>query len=186
MARAIQWNTAGPNLVLLAVIFIALNAPRDTALLACFGLGAMQDLTSGGTMGLYAFCYGIVALMIVAIQQAVYRRHPVTHLMLALVTGVLVALILAFHGWLRPPGPERAPDGRHLPCNPRRCFAPVLHSNLFSNPRPIRPGHLAANESTLRISAQSARITATHSLQRSNWDIKYYSRNSARNPACSK
>jgi rod shape-determining protein MreD len=115
IARAIQWNTAGPNFVLLAVIFIALNAPRDTALLACFGLGAMQDLTSGGTMGLYALCYGIVALFIVAIQQAVYRRHPVTHLMLAMIAGFMVALILAFHGWLRPPGPDRAPDGQHLP-----------------------------------------------------------------------
>jgi rod shape-determining protein MreD len=114
IARAMQWNTAGPNFVLLAVIFIALNAPRDTALLACFGLGAMQDLTSGGTMGLYALCYGIVALFIVAIQQAVYRRHPVTHLMLAMVAGLMVALILAFHGWLRPPGPDKAPDGEHL------------------------------------------------------------------------
>jgi rod shape-determining protein MreD len=122
IARAIQWHSAGPNFVLLIVIFIALNAPRDTALLACFGLGAMQDLTSGGTMGLYALCYGIVALFIVAIQQAVYRRHPVTHLMLAIVTGFIVALILAFHGWLRPPGPERAPDGQHLPA----IHSPVL------------------------------------------------------------
>jgi rod shape-determining protein MreD len=115
IARAIQWNTAGPNFVLLAVIFIALNAPRDTALLACFGLGAMQDLTSGGTMGLYAFSYGIVAVMIVAIQQAVYRRHPLTHFMLALVTGILVAIILAIHNWLRPPAPEIISAGQHLP-----------------------------------------------------------------------
>ncbi|HEY1923211.1 MAG TPA: rod shape-determining protein MreD [Tepidisphaeraceae bacterium] len=114
IARAMQWNTAAPNFVLLAVIFIALNAPRDIALLACFGLGAMQDLTSGGTMGLYSFCYGIVALFILAIQQAVYRKHPVTHFMLALFAGILVAFILAIHGWLRPPGPLKAPDGQHL------------------------------------------------------------------------
>ena len=126
IARAIQWNTAGPNFVLLAVIFIALNAPRDTALLACFGLGAMQDLTSGGTMGLYALCYGIVALFIVAIQQAVYRRHPVTHLMLAMIAGFMVALILAFHGWLRPPGPDRAPDGPILPLFYTAIYSAIL------------------------------------------------------------
>jgi cell shape-determining protein MreD len=74
----------------------------------------MQDLTSGGTMGLFAFSYGIVALFIVAIQQAVYRRHPLTHFMLVLVMGIMVAMILAIHGWLRPPGPEKSPDGQHL------------------------------------------------------------------------
>jgi rod shape-determining protein MreD len=122
IARAIEWNTAEPNFVLLAVVFIALNAPHDTALLACFGLGAMQDLASGGTMGLFAFSYGLVALFILAVQQAVYRRHPLTHFMLVLVAGIGVALVLSIHGWLRPPGPENAPGGLRLP----PVHAPVL------------------------------------------------------------
>jgi rod shape-determining protein MreD len=122
IARAMQWNAAEPNFVLLAVVFIALNAPRDTALLACFGLGAMQDLTSGGTMGLFALSYGLVALFILAIQQAVYRKHPVTHFMVAMIAGILVAIILAIHGWLRPPGAEILPDGQRLPA----VHAPVL------------------------------------------------------------
>ncbi|MGD0461434.1 MAG: rod shape-determining protein MreD [Tepidisphaeraceae bacterium] len=109
IARAMQWNTAAPNFVLLAVVFIALSAPRDTALLACFGLGAMQDLASGGSLGLFAFSYGLVALFIVAIQQAVYRRHPVTHFVLAMIAGILIAVILAIHGWLRPPGAQVLP-----------------------------------------------------------------------------
>jgi rod shape-determining protein MreD len=115
IARAMQWNTAAPNFVLLAVVFISLNAPRDAALLACFGLGAMQDLTSGGTMGLFAFSYGLVALFILAIQQAVYRKHPATHFILVMIAGILVAIILAIHGWFRPPGAQTAPDGSHLP-----------------------------------------------------------------------
>jgi rod shape-determining protein MreD len=102
LARAIEWNGAVPNFVLLAVVFIALNAPRDTALLACFILGAMHDLTSQGTLGLLAFSYGLVAAFIVGIQQAVRRRHPLTHFMLALLGGIVTAVVLAVHGWLRP------------------------------------------------------------------------------------
>lgn len=109
IARAMQWKAAEPNLVLLAVVFIALNAPRDVALLGCFILGAMQDLTSGGTMGLFAFSYGLVALFIVAVQQAVHRRHPATHFALTLIAGVLTAIVLAIHRWLRPPGPQVLP-----------------------------------------------------------------------------
>ncbi|MGD0540926.1 MAG: rod shape-determining protein MreD [Tepidisphaeraceae bacterium] len=122
IARAMEWNTAGPNFVLLAVVFIALNAPRDTALLACFGLGAMQDLASGGSLGLFAFSYGLVALFIVAVQQAVYRRHPATHFMLVLIAGVLISVVLAIHGWLRPPGAEESAGGQHLAA----VHAPVL------------------------------------------------------------
>src|SRR5208337_5115367 len=103
LARAIEWNGAAPNFVLLAVVFIALNAPRDAALLACFILGAMHDLTSQGTLGLLAFSYGLVATFVLGIQQAVRRRHPVTHFMLALLGGIVTAIVLSLHGWLRPP-----------------------------------------------------------------------------------
>ncbi|HEX4053363.1 MAG TPA: rod shape-determining protein MreD [Tepidisphaeraceae bacterium] len=109
VAHAMQWKTAEPNLVLLAVVFIALNAPRDAALLGCFILGVMQDLASGGTMGLFAFSYGLVALFITAIQQAVHRRHPLTHFTVALIGGILTAIILAIHGWVRPPGIHAMP-----------------------------------------------------------------------------
>lgn len=103
IARAVQWKAAEPNLVLLAVVFIALNAPRDAALLGCFILGAMQDLASGGTMGLFAFSYGLVALLVLATRQAVDRRHPAVHFALTLIAGVLTAIVLAIHGWLRTP-----------------------------------------------------------------------------------
>ena len=105
IARAMEWHSAGPNFVLLAVVFISLNAPRDTALLACFMLGAMHDLTSQSTLGLFAFIYGLVAIFIASIQQAVYRRHPITQFILVLLAGTLTAIILAIHGWIHPPGP---------------------------------------------------------------------------------
>jgi rod shape-determining protein MreD len=107
VGTAMQWNGARPNRVLLAVIFICMNAPRDLALLASFILGALQDLTSQGTIGLYCFSYGLVGMFIVAVHQAVYREHPLTHVVLALIGGLITAVVLALHGWIHPPPPSR-------------------------------------------------------------------------------
>lgn len=114
IARAMQWDGAEPNFVLLSVVFIALNAPRDVALLGCFLLGFMQDLTSQGTMGLYAFCYGVLTLLILAVRQGVYRRHPLSHFALVLVGGATTAIILAIHGWVRPPPAPAMAAGQAL------------------------------------------------------------------------
>ncbi|MGA2442566.1 MAG: rod shape-determining protein MreD [Tepidisphaeraceae bacterium] len=125
LARAIEWNGAAPNFVLLAVVFIALNAPRDAALLACFILGAMHDLTSQGTLGLLAFSYGLVATFVLGIQQAVRRRHPVTHFTLALLGGIVTAIVLSLHAWLRPPA-----AGMHPPILP--LFTAALYTAILA------------------------------------------------------
>jgi len=104
LSAALHVAGAGPNFVLMSVIFIGLNAPHDTALLGAFLLGALQDLTSQGTMGLYSFSYGLVGLLVVSSRQTIYREHPLTHFSLTLVAGVLTALVLAIHDWIRPPG----------------------------------------------------------------------------------
>jgi rod shape-determining protein MreD len=93
IGTAMQYDGARPNLVLLAVVFIAMNAPRDAALLAAFMLGALQDLSGQGTIGLYCFSYGLVAMFVVAVHQAVYREHPLTHVALALAGGLITALV---------------------------------------------------------------------------------------------
>jgi rod shape-determining protein MreD len=91
---------AWPNLVLLVAIFIAVNAPREAALLGCFMLGVMQDLATQQTLGLFAFSYGLVAMFTVSTQQVVYREHPLTHFTLALVGSILTSLVLVIHGWI--------------------------------------------------------------------------------------
>ena len=61
----VRWQGAPPNFVLLVVIFIALNAPREAALLGALCLGLMQDLVTQSPLGLYAVCYGLVGMFIV-------------------------------------------------------------------------------------------------------------------------
>ncbi len=96
----IRYRDAAPNLMLLGVIFIAIHAPREPALLGCFLMGLMQDMLSREPPGLYAFSYGLVAWFVVAIQRGVYRNHPLTHFSLALGGGLLTALMLSLQGWL--------------------------------------------------------------------------------------
>ncbi len=121
LARAIQWDSATPNFVLIAVIFIAINAPRDAALLGAFILGALDDMTSQGILGLLAFSYALSAAMILPIARGMQRKHPATHFGLVLAAGLLTAIIVAFHGMIRPvTGSIRPPTG------------PLFYSAIYS------------------------------------------------------
>jgi rod shape-determining protein MreD len=104
---ALAWHNAAPDLPLLAVVFICMNAPRDAALLGSFVLGAMQDLTSQGTPGLWAFSYGLVAMFVVSARTAVYRRHPLSSFLLTLMAGLMIAIVFSSHDWLHPLGEIR-------------------------------------------------------------------------------
>jgi rod shape-determining protein MreD len=97
-----HWRIGGatPNFVLLCAVFIAVHAPREPALLGCFALGAMQDLVTADTLGLYALSYGLFALTAAGSGQSVYRGHPLTHVALTLMGGVIAAIVVAVHGWL--------------------------------------------------------------------------------------
>src|SRR5437660_11800546 len=68
-----QLHRGRPNFVLLAVVFIAVNGHRDAALLGCFLLGFMQDLLTQAPVGLTAFAYGALGVLIVAMPQVVCR-----------------------------------------------------------------------------------------------------------------
>jgi rod shape-determining protein MreD len=103
LARALEFNSAAPNFVLIAMIFIVLNAPRDTALLAAFILGSLHDMTSQGILGLLAFSYALAAAMILPIAKGLHRRHPATHFALVLAAGILTAIILSLQASIRPP-----------------------------------------------------------------------------------
>src|SRR5947207_550080 len=102
MSAYVQFRGAAPNLVLLAMLFIALCAPRDAALLGAVGLGLMQDMLTQQPLGVYAFAYGLIALMVVPCQTMVYAEHPATHVMAALVGSVICSMLILVNGYVRP------------------------------------------------------------------------------------
>lgn len=111
-----QFHGAQLNLVLVAVVFIALSAPRNAALFGCFGLGFFQDLATRQPLGLYAFSYGLAAVLLVPAQQAANRDHPLTHFSATLFGGCVTAMVLLVHDYLRPAaGRITAGNGAVLP-----------------------------------------------------------------------
>ena len=131
----VRYQGAAPNLALLGVIYIALNAPRDAALLAAFGIGVLQDLLSAQPPGLYAFSYGIVAMFVTGAQQVVYREHPLTQFSLTLAGGLVTMCVLLVHGWISPPG-AHVVDGKiplsALRVAPATLFTGVLYTAVLS------------------------------------------------------
>jgi rod shape-determining protein MreD len=89
---------AAPNLVLLAVVFIALNAPRDAALLGAFLLGLIQDIGTRAPLGLFAFSYGIVAMALVRAQLPGDRGNVLWNFFMTLGAGAISGLIIWLHG----------------------------------------------------------------------------------------
>jgi rod shape-determining protein MreD len=94
----VQIHGVGPNLGLLVIVFVALGAPRDYALLSCVLIGAMQDLATQQSFGLFALSYGIIGYLVVGVQNVVYREHPLTHASLVLVGGIICGIVIWIHG----------------------------------------------------------------------------------------
>jgi rod shape-determining protein MreD len=116
LGSSMQIHQTEPNLLLLVAVFIAINAPRDTALAACLLLGLLQDLLMPGKpLGLATFSYGVVGMLVINTQELVYGDHFLTHFSLTLLAGLVVAVIYGLHGaiyplihrslkiWARPP-----------------------------------------------------------------------------------
>jgi rod shape-determining protein MreD len=91
-----------PNLPLILVIFFSLNAPHNRAVLASVILGATQDLISLQPLGLFAFSYGLVSLLVCWLAESVRRSHPLTHLSLTFMGTMVVGMILLIHDLIRP------------------------------------------------------------------------------------
>ena len=98
----VQVYGAGPNLPLLAVVFVALNAPAATAALAGVAMGLMQDVATAGPLGLFAFGYGLAAAAIARAAEFVRRGHPLTQTAMTLGSGLGVGMLLLVHERVRP------------------------------------------------------------------------------------
>lgn len=115
---------APPNLVLLAAIFIALNAPKEAALLGCFGLGLMQDLLTQQSLGVFAFSYGLIGMLVIGTQNLLYRDHPLTWVLLGFFGSLICTIILVIYGVLP------ASDGARIGAG--KLIAMMLYTTILS------------------------------------------------------
>lgn len=106
LAPFIAVRGASPNLMLPVVIFVALYAPREVALIGVYVLGLMQDIMSQEPLGLHPLVYAAVAFATRATQPALHRNHWITQVILAALGAGLHAIILWLVGWRMPPRPS--------------------------------------------------------------------------------
>jgi rod shape-determining protein MreD len=131
----IAFRDVSPNLMVLLVVFISLNAPREEALLASFLLGMFQDLITLQPLGLFAFSYGIVSLLVCMIAESVGRSHPLTHVSLAFMATMVVGVLLLIHDLVSPVGPARPYGGTALKAiriGPRVVAVSAAYTTLIS------------------------------------------------------
>jgi len=105
LAPFIAVRDATPNLMLAVVIFIALYAPREAALIGVYVLGLMQDVLSQEPLGAHALVYAAVAIATRFTQPSIHREHWLTHVLLAMMGAALHAVILWLAGLRLPPQP---------------------------------------------------------------------------------
>jgi rod shape-determining protein MreD len=86
------------NFVLIAATFIAINARRDPALIACFTLGFLHDLVGVAPLGTYALAYSMIAWLVEGTDRALSPEHPFTHWVVTLFGGVVTAILVYVHG----------------------------------------------------------------------------------------
>jgi rod shape-determining protein MreD len=90
----------GVNFVLIAAVFLSINAQRSAAVPACFALGLLQDLAGIGTIGTYAMTYSVLALLIAGTDRALSAEHPLTHFVITLIGGIVTAILVWLQGRL--------------------------------------------------------------------------------------
>ena len=99
----VAYHGAKPDLVLLAVIFIAMNAPRTRRCWDAFSWAFVQDLVTQQQPGLCSRCrMGWWRCSSSPRRQVVYKGHPLTHFTLALVGGLVTVAVLLSHSFVHP------------------------------------------------------------------------------------
>jgi rod shape-determining protein MreD len=131
----ISYRDVSPNFLLLVVVFISLHARREEAMLGCFLLGAIQDLITLQPVGLFAFSYGIVSMLVCWLAESVRRTHPLTHVSLTFLGALLMGMILIVHDYFRPVGPVISVGGtvaHAIRIGPRVVMVSVIYTTILA------------------------------------------------------
>jgi rod shape-determining protein MreD len=90
----IRIHRIGPDLLFLVAVYYLLQAPPAEALLAAWAAGLTLDLFSDVRVGTFALSFGLVGLAVIRIREMLFKDHPLTQLVVALV-GCGLSQILA-------------------------------------------------------------------------------------------
>ncbi len=96
-----------PDLLYIIAVHYSLHAVSPDAMIAAWLLGFTMDICGPGTIGVFAFSYGLTSLIIVRLRDSMFRDHPLTWTLVTLVSSWLVYLIVGVHFLLTHPTAQR-------------------------------------------------------------------------------
>lgn len=97
-----------PDWMFILAVHYALHGPWPDVAIAAWILGLLVDLqtsdpTGTGTIGLFAFSYGLAACVILRIRRALFRDHFVTHIVVTFAMTFCVQFVVQLYFVWRPP-----------------------------------------------------------------------------------
>ncbi|ACH39469.1 cell shape-determining protein MreD, putative [Citrifermentans bemidjiense Bem] len=82
-----------PNLLIILVVYLGLKAPHRLAGLAAFALGLLQDSFSGMYLGLHAFSYLCIYLLLSELADRLYTDNRLLFVLVVLLATVFSAAL---------------------------------------------------------------------------------------------
>ncbi|GJQ25000.1 MAG: hypothetical protein HBSAPP02_00320 [Phycisphaerae bacterium] len=91
-----------PDFLVIIAVHYALAARAADALIACWIIGFVTDLTSlsfgdHGNVGVHALAFGLAALAMVALREIAFRESVITQIVCTFLARVIVAGIAGLH-----------------------------------------------------------------------------------------
>jgi rod shape-determining protein MreD len=148
VAPRLVWYGARPDWVLVLVVFYALHARGDQAMLAGWIAGVLADLMTLERFGLLSLSYGLAAVTVCGVREALFIKHPLTHFSVTLACALLVQTTWALYRLI-----VGLPLGPVLPillaCGYTAAWAPPAHWVLLKAQRFLGLGRSDALDARL-------------------------------------
>lgn len=87
-----------PDLLLMAAIVLAYRGNDEKALVGCWILGVIKDMSSGAPLGSYALAFGLVALGVMWVRDLFYGEHPLILIGITFVCSLMVENLVLLIG----------------------------------------------------------------------------------------
>lgn len=95
LAPQVQIGGVRPDWPFLLVVAISLTARVNHALYASAMVGLFVDLNTVVPLGVFAFCYGSVSLLIVKVRELLFRDALLTYVLVTLFASLLAQAMIA-------------------------------------------------------------------------------------------
>ncbi|QDV91492.1 rod shape-determining protein MreD [Phycisphaerae bacterium RAS2] len=102
LAPFLAVHSIRPDFLVIVAVHYALAARATDALIACWIIGFVTDLTTlsigeYGNVGIHAFAFGLAALAIVALREITFRESVITQIVCTFLARVVVAGVTGLH-----------------------------------------------------------------------------------------